>query len=188
VSAEVKEEEIVQLLHQRRYSEAFDLVLQSFGDKVFRLAYSVTGTRESAQDAAQDSFVRIWRALAGFRGDASLSTWVYTITRNASLSMLKKQRSQAALPLEEPSTRAAAELRHAGSHGPERGPDIVCLIQQLPDSYQQVLRLFYMEERSYGEIARMLGWPEGTVKTRLHRARKLLADMMRRRQRDLPVG
>ncbi len=173
------DEEIQTRLDGKRYTEAFELVLAQYQNKVFRLAYSILGNRELAEDAAQEIFVRIWRALPGYRGLSSVSTWIYSIARNTCLTALKNGSVRRALSLDEPQVRDAFEARQLARRDEFRGPDLAYLVSQLPEKYRQVNTLFYMEERSYEEVARMLDLPLGTVKTYLHRAKKELAAAMR---------
>jgi RNA polymerase sigma-70 factor (ECF subfamily) len=165
------DEEIRAYLEQQRWQEAFDLVLKHYQMKVFRLAFSMVGNRELAEDASQEIFLRIWRALPGFRGAASLSTWIFSIARNASLTALKRASARRTISLEEPGMLAAAEKREFD----RPTPDLALLVSQLPEKQRQVVTLFYMEEKSYEEVARLLDMPMGTVKTHLFRARKELA-------------
>jgi RNA polymerase sigma-70 factor (ECF subfamily) len=169
------DEEIRTRLAAQRYTEAFELVLLQYQNKIFRLAYSMLGNRELAEEAAQEIFVRIWRALPGYRGLASISTWIYTIARNTCLTALKSDSGRRTLSLDEPKVRDAAEGRRAMQRGEPRGPDLPYLVSRLPEKYRRVIMLYYMEERSYEEVARLLDLPLGTVKTYLHRAKKELA-------------
>lgn len=169
------DEEIRSHLDQKRYTEAFERVLEQYEQKVFRLAYSMLGNRALAEDAAQEILVRIWRALPAYRGLSSLSTWIFAITRNACLSALRSGGRAKLLSLEEPAVRVAAEARLQSGSGEDRSTDISGLVEQLPEKYRQVVTLFYMQEKSYAEVAELLDLPMGTVKTYLHRARKDLA-------------
>jgi len=173
------EQEIHACLDQKRYQEAFDRLLPEFQNKVFRLAYAMLGDTALAEDMAQEVFIRIWRALPGFRGQSTLSTWIYTITRNACLTALKKGAAKRERSLEEPNVARAVEEASVppARHGEI---DVLRFLDQLPERHRQVLRLYYMEERSYEEVARLLEWPMGTVKTYLHRARKELAEAVAR--------
>jgi RNA polymerase sigma-70 factor, ECF subfamily len=171
------EEDIQQRLEARRYSEAFELVLERFKDKVFRLAFSMMRNETQAEDLAQDVFVRIWKALPGYHGGASLSTWIYTITRNTCLTELKKRATRPTVSLHEPEMEAAADSIGAlqtndADPGAER--DVAALLAELPGKYRQVITLFYLEQKAYEEVAVMLGIPLGTVKTLLFRAKKEL--------------
>lgn len=169
------EQEIRACLEQKRYQDAFDRLLPHFQNKVFRLAIAIMGDAALAEDVAQEVFVRIWKALPGFRGESSLSTWIYTITRNTCLTALKAGSAKKESSIEEPSVARAAEK---SGNEPSRHAEIDVMrhLRDLPEKYQQVLRLYYLEEKSYEEVAQMLDWPMGTVKTNLHRARKELAE------------
>jgi RNA polymerase sigma-70 factor (ECF subfamily) len=175
------DEEIRAHLERQQWTEAFDLVLRQYQTKVFRLAFSILGNQEQAQDAAQEVFIRVWRALPAYRAEASVSTWVYSIARNACLTALKTAGARRTLSLEDPGTRAAAE-NCSGSPGRPHAPDLRRLVGELPENQRQVVILFYMEEKSYEEVSRLLGIPLGTVKTHLHRARKELALRWRKEQ------
>src|SRR5579863_6074370 len=105
------DEEIRAHLEHERWREAFDLVLKHYQTKVFHLAVSILGNREQAEDASQEIFLRIWRALPGYRGMASISTWIFSIARNASLTALKRASARRTISLEEPGMLAAAERR-----------------------------------------------------------------------------
>src|SRR5690242_10418138 len=103
------EQEIRACLDQKRYEEAFDLLLPEFQNKVFRLAYAMLGDAARAEDLAQDVFLRAWKALPGFRGQSSVSTWIYAITRNACLTALKAAGAKEERSLEERGIAHAAE-------------------------------------------------------------------------------
>ena len=172
------DQEIRANLEQRRWPQAFDLVVRRYQTKVFHLALSILGNREQAEDAMQEALLRIWKALPAYRGAASLSTWIFAIARNVCLTALKSRESRMTVPLDR--AGVAGVLEAAGSHG----PDVERLVAQLPEKQRQVVTLFYMEEKSYEEVARLLDMPMGTVKTLLHRARKELALTWRKETAD----
>jgi len=168
------------LLGEERWTEAFELVLEHYQAKVFHLALSILGDRASAEDTAQDAFLRIWRGLPGFRGAASLSTWIYAIARNTSLTALQALGSRTMLSLDLPATRAAAESRQRSTPDHADAEDILQFVSDLPEKYRRILILYYMEEMSYQQVAEILALPMGTVKTNLHRAKKELAEALSR--------
>jgi RNA polymerase sigma-70 factor (ECF subfamily) len=169
------EQEIRACLEQKRYSEAFDRLLPEFQNKVFRLAYAIVGDAALAEDMAQEAFIRIWKALPGYRGQSALSTWIYAITRNTCLTGLKKAGVKREHSLQEPEVARAAEVVSV-PRPPHSEIDVLRFLDQLAERHQRVLRLYYMEGKSYEEVSRLLAWPMGTVKTCLHRARKVLAE------------
>jgi RNA polymerase sigma-70 factor (ECF subfamily) len=175
VSITPDEDDIHALLRARCFGEAFDLSMTVFGGRMLRLAVSMLGDRALAEDTVQDAMIRIWRALPSFRSDAAISTWIYAITRNRCLTVLKERATEAEVSLDEPRIRHAAEQRVPVPPPSSDRADIGTLLASLPDVYRLPLVLFYMENKSYEDIARLLDLPIGTVKTRIHRAKKLLA-------------
>ncbi len=176
--AAVADSEVVAHLEAGRFREAFDALLDVYESKVFALAYSVVQNRAAAEDLAQDAFVRIWKGLPRFRGESSLSTWIYAISRNACLSGRRRWVAGAASPLDLPEVRAAAEVRHPREDRHAEEQQTRDLLARLPDKYRRVLTLFYLEDRSYEQVAGLLGIPIGTVKTYLHRGKKELGALM----------
>lgn len=165
----VSEDNITALLAAGRRTEAFEALLAAYQDKVFRLSYSMLGDRAQAEDAAQESFLRIWKSLDRYRGESALGTWIFSIARNVCLTSISKRARSA--PMD--------DAGRPKPDPPDRQPDIVRLVGRLPENYRQVVMLFYMEDRSYEEVARLLDLPVGTVKTHLHRARQQLATMVK---------
>jgi RNA polymerase sigma-70 factor (ECF subfamily) len=133
--------------------------------------------RTLAEDATQDIFLRIWRALPGFAGQSQLSTWIYAISKNACLSELRKRRPQVSLDTDE--DEQSAEVRGLASKDADDSATVSVgqLLDQLPERYRQAVVLFYMEDKSYEQTAQSLGLPLGTVKALLHRARKRLIEL-----------
>src|SRR5882724_2867323 len=178
-SAEKNDDDIQICLKQKHYSDAFELLLSRYRNKMIRLAYSMLGDLALAEDTAQDAGVRIWRALPAYRGESSISTWVYAITRNTSLSALASMKRRSTRV---PRSSDDPELRRIAENIPVReehsGLDLSGVLQQIPDNHRQAVMLFYMEDKSYGEVAAMMGLPIGTVRTYLHRAKRALAQAL----------
>lgn len=172
--------EIEQQLAAGRHDRAFDLVVRAYKDRVFRLALSILKERAAAEDAAQEAFVRIWRALPRFDGRAALGTWIYAITRNTCLMELRRRRPTVSLddPESPDALHAAAQVASGPAPDPEHD-NLLRLLAQLPANQQEAVRLFYFEDRSYEAVAESLGMPLGTVKNLLHRARKRLVELAR---------
>ncbi|MCL4181100.1 MAG: sigma-70 family RNA polymerase sigma factor [Verrucomicrobia bacterium] len=178
------DEDIRHRLEGRRYAEAFELVLDRYEDKIFRLAFSMMRNEAQARDATQDVFVRIWKGLPGYHAGAALSTWIYTITRNTCFTELKKRSTRRTVSLQEPNMEAVANCIPAlQSADPEPGRemDVAAMLSELPENYRRVITLFYLEQKSYADVAAMLGLPLGTVKTLLFRAKRELVRVATRR-------
>jgi len=133
----------------------------------------------------QEIFLRIWKALPNYHGEASLSTWIYTISRNTCLTELKRRAARRTVSLSEPVVEATLDSipalqvsdREVGAE-----MDVEGMLNRLPDKYRQVIALFYLEQKSYEEVGAQLGIPLGTVKTFLYRAKKELLKMSRRNE------
>jgi len=171
------EDDIRERLAARQFREAFELVLERFKEKVFRLSYAMLRSETLAEDMTQDVFMKVWKALPGYTGVASVSTWLYTITRNTCLTELKRRQNRPTVSLNAPEFEDVADAIPAlQTTDPEGGAemDAHALLVRLPEKYRRVVTLFYLEQKSYEEVGAMLGLPLGTVKTFLFRARKEL--------------
>jgi RNA polymerase sigma-70 factor (ECF subfamily) len=153
-----------------------------YRQKVMHLAVSIVRNPALAEDLSQTVFVKVWQALPKFDGRASLSTWLYTITRNTCLTAVERERR--IVPLEDfndvaddddPALfgRPQAGDESAGQASAEY--DVAKLLEKLPEPYRRVVVLFYLEDRSCEEVGELLSMPTGTVKALLHRGRKRLA-------------
>jgi RNA polymerase sigma-70 factor (ECF subfamily) len=166
------DEEICRLLSRGRQTLAFEALVVRYQAKVFRLVLSMVVNVARAEEVTQDIFLKVWQSLRAYDGRAALSTWIYAIARNTSISHLRAESYRRVLPLEEapePASRVPSGLSSL---------EVAQLVERLPDAQRQVVTLFYLQERSIEEVALMLDLPEGTVKSHLHRGRKTLAAMM----------
>jgi RNA polymerase sigma-70 factor (ECF subfamily) len=166
----------------RRGDEAaFEQLVLRHQRYAFNLAYRVIGNYAEAEDVTQEAFVRAWRGLPGFWGQARFATWLYRIVYNLCLNRLPRLRRELlqAEPLEEavvnpaPAPPDVFEVQ-------ERLAFLHEELNRLPAKYRLVLTLRYLQDLSYAEIAAALDVPMGTVKTHLHRARRLLTERLHR--------
>ena len=169
----MKDEDVQSLLRTHAWVAAFELLLDRYQEKVFRLVYSILKDTASAEDVTQDIFLKMWQVLPDYDGRASLSTFLYTIARNTSLSAVRAESYRKTLPIDD--YEPVAAHCEAGAQRVEMKQ----LLNRLPEVQQQVITLFYLQERSVEDVGHMLDLPEGTVKSYLHRARRALAQMIR---------
>lgn len=150
--------------------------VQRFQGRIFGLCYRMLGHREDAEDVTQEIFLRVFRNLWRWDARRSLVPWLMTIAVNRCRTALK-QRSR----LPAVSDIVEATQCRASSEDGELGEELQCALQQLREDYRTCFVLFYQQELPCTEIGEILNCPTGTVKTWLHRARRELADILRRR-------
>src|SRR5688572_3216644 len=167
------DEAIIQLIQAGRGQEAFERLVPAFRRRVFGLAYGILRDRAAADALAQEGFVKLWQALPRYDGRAKLSTWIYPITRNATVSALRARRQL--LSMSDAAVLAEAEGVAAQAAAGPADAGLRSLGEALPEKQRQAVTLFYLDERSVEEVAEMMGMPANTVKTHLHRARARLA-------------
>jgi len=151
----------------------FDTVYAATQRDVYALCRHLVGNAADAQDAAQETFLAVAGALPGFRGEASVKTWVHRIAIRCALKIRAKSRRA-------PEPLPAAEL--PGERDPrvdsERSWALARAMAELSFEQRAVISLFAIEGLTHAEIAEVLGVPEGTVWSRLHAARKRLAALL----------
>lgn len=157
----------------------FEQVFESLRDKVFVLCRNLTGSKAEAEDAVQETFLAVYRALPNFRGESALSTWVYRIALNASLRVKARAKRTAAEPLDD--ARQVADRAPAPDDAVAAREDarrLARALDQLTVEHRSVLSLFAVDGLTHEEIAAVLGVPTGTVWSRLHTARKKMAAVL----------
>jgi RNA polymerase sigma-70 factor (ECF subfamily) len=155
---------------------AFSELVRIHQDEVYTLAMRLVSDRELAADISQEAFVRAWRALPNFRGDAKFSTWMHRITVNVAWTQRRKQRKHRADPIDEAFSEPPSD-----SISPERAAESAALqgklrsaLQALPKPIRAVVVLKDVYGWSHGEIAEHLDITVASAKVRLHRGRKQL--------------
>ena len=155
--------------------EAFGALVEQYRDNVYRLAYRMCGYAYDADEAAQEAFVAAWRALPNFRGDAKFSTWLYRLTTNAAIDVMRREkRHQTVGDGEMMELADDADSPQETVERTEQQEAVQKALSTLSEEYREVLLLRYMEELDYAEIAEVLQLPSGTVKSRINRAKAAL--------------
>ena len=161
---------------------AFAELVRRYRSPVFRLAVSILGQQfaPEAEDVAQDVMLRVHHSLRSFRGESKFGSWIYRIAFNQALNVKARVRYRA--PHVSDDALAATPSEDRGPHDQlqdqRRRRAVQACVSELPDVYQSALRLHYWLGASMAEIAEMLDAPENTVKSYLHRARRLLHAML----------
>jgi RNA polymerase sigma-70 factor (ECF subfamily) len=159
-------------------ARAFEVLAARHRPSALRIARTLLGDDDAAEDVAQELLIRLAAALPAFRGDAELSTWAYRVTLNLVRDHLRRVRRRA-------SEVDVDQLRHAPGLTVEPSPDrdvdserarsaVRAALETLPADQKEAIMLRYAADLSYKEIARMTDTPQGTVASRVFRALKRL--------------
>jgi RNA polymerase sigma-70 factor (ECF subfamily) len=196
-ASSLSDEELVARARAKDFA-AFELLLERYEDKVFRLAFRFVRNESDAKEILQDTFLTVWRKLDTFKGDSLFSSWVYRVAANTALMRLRSQKRHPQISTEDLPPgfldSYTAERREGyGGHLPSPGenwakrPDeqlqsgelrqhIQAAVDALPELYRTVFLVRDVEGLSTEETAEMLNISVPTVKTRLHRARIALRE------------
>jgi RNA polymerase sigma-70 factor, ECF subfamily len=159
-------------------TRAFEVLVRRYQRQLYRLAVRMLGNRSDAEDAVQDAFVAAWRRLSGFRGDAAFSSWMYRIVINRCLKLLRARRP--ALSLDDVSDHPTSDRdcpeHRAESH--DRAAALHRALQDLPADQRVCWLLRDLHGLSYDDIAVIVGTSPDSVRGRLYRARRTLAEVM----------
>ena len=162
-------------------TDAFAALVARYERMVYNLAYSRTGSREDALDASQECFLRAWRALPSFRLDSSFPTWLYRICLNHVLDGYRKKKRRGGETDLDQAQAVAADSRYDPQEAvaaDERAEAVRRAIRQLPEDHRTIIVMRDMEDMTYAQIGEALGLGEGTVKSRLNRARASLRKLL----------
>lgn len=185
VGSDTDDAEVVKRFQETRDGQLFEILVGRYKDRIFRLALSVLGAsaEAEAQEVTQEVFVKVFRQISGFRGESRFSTWLYRIAYREAVDRKRQARSR--LPhvgLAELLERPAQGLDpQAEAESRERRRTVQLCLEGLPDVYRSALYLYYWMDHPVEEIAELLGVPAGTVKSYLHRGRRMLFRELQKR-------
>lgn len=165
----------------------FEQAVQEHHPAVMRTLLRLTGRRDDVEDLAQEVFLRLYRALPGFRGEATLSTYLYRITVNVAQDTWKRRRrlERPLEPLSDDEKGWEDRLAHPDRNAEEQMSDrelemfVNEQMEHLSEMERSVLVLCHQEELSYEQISLVLGMPINTVRTHLHRGRNKLRSALK---------
>lgn len=152
---------------------AFEGIVRRWQGRLVGLAWRFCRDRTTAEDMAQDAFLKAFRSLAAFRGDAAFSTWLTAIALNTYRSRLRAE-GPPLLALDEAQAFGVGGGLEQALDGRQRDERVRHAVLTLPARYREPILMFYFHDMDVAEAARTLGLPEGTLKARLRRGRELL--------------
>lgn len=165
-------------------THAFAFLVDRYKHMVYTLALRMVKNKEEAEEVAQDVFFKVYQGLDRFKGDAKFSTWLYKIAYNRSLDYVKKQnRGLDTSPIDAFTERYVRSLDNTleGLEREERSKTIKEAMQELSPDDSFLITLHYYEELSLSEVAAIMDENANTVKVRLFRSRKRLAEILKNR-------
>lgn len=153
--------------------EALGVLFELFGDRVYRLCFNVLGSQPDAEDAAQEVFLRVFAKAGTFAGRSQVSTWIHRLTVNLCLNQLKSRKRKSATSLD--ALPQADPTSSVDGSGRLQQQETVALVRnvlnRMPEEARTIFLLREVEDFSYREISEILDLPQGTVMSRLSRAR-----------------
>jgi RNA polymerase sigma-70 factor (ECF subfamily) len=178
-----------------RDERAFLELVQLYQGRVYKLVFRMLGRRDEAEDLAQEVFVQVFKAVGTFRGDSRLGTWIYCIAVNLCKNRLKylgRRKTDSQGDYEPIKDRLSVDGMPGVTSGDVERPDQMveglelerivrhCL-NEMDTDFREILVLRDLEDLSYEELSEITGLPDGTVKSRLHRARAMLKTAVERK-------
>lgn len=160
---------------RQRDPTAFEFLVRKYQHRLFSFMLYYTGNHEDAAECVQETFLQFYTHLHAFRGDSALFTWLTRIAINLAISQKRKKKPM----LTDQAECVVQEKPEAEAIRDEIVAEVRQAIRELPDDFRQVILLRDMEGVEYQEIADVLGLPVGTVKSRIYRARGLLAERLK---------
>ena len=179
----MKTEDIIKqfLLTKSSHDEAFKLIVKEYKERLYYLIRKIVIDHDDTDDVLQEAFIKIWKNLDKFRGDANLYTWLYRIATNESLTFLRRRKDAKNISMDEnPELMNMLESGSSTSHisGDEMQMALQKAVLQLPEKQRIVFNLKYFEFLSYEEISEITDTSVGGLKANYHAAKKKIEDIL----------
>jgi len=162
-------------------TKSFSYIVDRHKDKVYNLAFRICGNREEEEEVAQDSFIKVYKSLGGFRRKSSFATWLYRIVFNTAISYVRI-RKKGVLSLEDFPADATdfigSNTTEEESEKEYRSALLDFVLQKINDEERALITLFYYEDMSTEEIADITGISKPNIKVKLFRARQKMLDII----------
>ena len=167
---------------QQGNRNAFSTLVRRYQDRVFRFIARMVGSRDEALELTQETFLKAWQALPEWRPEAQFQTWLFRIATNAATDTVRRRKVVEFVALEEDYEVPGEGLDPESQlQVKQRLRELEEAINRLPEDHRAIVLLREIEDMSYGEISATLGISEGTVKSRLARAREALLSHYRKK-------
>ena len=172
--SEYSDDELLNLFRNESTQHgAFNRIVARYRERLYWHIRKIVIVHEDTDDVLQNTFVKIWKGLETFRGEAQLSTWMYRIATNESITFLNQKRSRQMIPLEDVEYQLSQSLHHdAYFSGDELQEQLQKAILSLPEKQRIVFNMKYFDEMPYDEMSEILGTSVGALKASYHHAIK----------------
>ena len=175
----LSDEELVEIVRSED-QEKYEILVIRYQEKLMRYAAYLIGDQDIASDAVQNAFIKAFINLKSFNTDKKFSSWIYRITHNEAINLVKKDQKLQSWDDEQWLKVASGDDIEAAYTKKQMKIAIEASLNQLPIEYRSPLALYYLDDRSYSEISDILRIPIGTVGTRINRGKKMLYKIYRK--------
>ena len=173
ISAETSDEEIIALYLESNHSAYFDLLYDRYSRKVFAKCISLLKSQEQAEDATQDIFVKLLLKLGNFSGKSKFSTWLYSITYNYSIDLIRRKKKNPAVLVEDMTAANDAAEEISDSELLETNvARLKVVLEQIPVEDKSILMMKYQDDLSIKDICSVLNKSESAIKMKIKRAKE----------------
>ncbi len=177
---ESKEQQIREAMARRAYREAFNLLVDSYGERMYWQIRRLVFSHDDADDILQDCYIKIWKALPLFRSESGIYTWLYRIVTNESLNFLRRQKLLSRFSSVDAETAALKKIdEDPYFNGDSLQRALYKAIARLPSKQRLVFEMRYFDEVEYKEMSRILGTSEGALKASYHIAYNKVKDELK---------
>lgn len=168
---DITEIELIQMVSRSESrDEGFNILFDKYKQELYGYIRKMVITHENADDVLQNTFIKVFKNIDGFRGDASLKSWIYRIAYNEALQLIRKNKRQATEHSEELNSYSNTLFADPYFRGERVHKVLLEAVASLPERQKQVFELKYFEEFKYSEIAEMLKLSDGSLKASYHHA------------------
>jgi len=163
--------------------EALKKLIKIYRNRIFLYVYGLVGNYEDSEEVTAETFFQIWRSAKNFKGLSRPSTWIFGIARNLTMNLLRKKRRELlTYELED------RDIAVSDEDLPQNIELLRIAVEKLSPLHREVIHLAFYEELPYSEIAKILGIPENTVKTRVFHAKKKLKEIVKELEGEYKKG
>ena len=170
----MEEQELIRLYFvEGRKHYAFNMMVRTYSERLYHSIRKILINHQDTDDALQNTFVKMWKALPSFKQDAQLYTWIYRIAINEALNLLRTQKKHNTVDHELAVERIANEPYFDGN---QAYATFLAAVSNLPEKQQLVFKMKYFDELKYHEMVDILGGSEGSLKASYHHAVKKIKE------------